>query len=462
MSDNVYDKGNSGDGAPKRKRQRIVRNAVPVTPMRNAVPVTPVRNEPSASHSGVFDSDDVFNIKVLDKILTLHADDTNSFEVCGILIKKNREYGPFLKRKLGMDTRAFDNRRDPDALKRACAKMKRRIVDVILEDFKHNPTEEKRAAYNEILSQYGRKIEKIPDVKTDHNVQLVVRGAFEGEFKMPTHISTVNGEGFSKGYRNFANPHHEPITNVIAGGKLPADYDWSENPVVKALSLSKNMSRLIPDLQAAVRNQRIPLSVVEGLSVSDVGHILYKEKNGGKSPDEQQKIPFKSLNNECDEGARIKFWKEFGKDAHKMENLKSLLESRGVSKEYVRDLLAQIKEKGTVTLDVNKYEGVIPVLSVHHKMYVQDAALLDNVMKIDDHENFTAVVDFPDEKNHKEFEHAADTKDAQGNAYRLINLKDTEKETVYLQAGLESYSEPRRSDYQKRETYRDFARGGYE
>lgn len=453
MSDNVYDKGNSGDGSPKRKRQRIVRNAVPVTPGRNE-PVTPP--------SGVLSSDDILDIKLLDKILILHADDENSYKVCGELLNRNKEYSPFLRRKLGMDIRAFDNRRDPGALKRACAKMKRRIVDVILEDFKHNPTEEKRTAYNDILSQYGRKIEKIPDVKTDHNVQLVVRGAFEGEFKMPTLISTAAGEGFSRGYRNFANPHHEQIDNVIAGGKLPADYDWSKNPVVKALSLSENMSRLIPDLQAAVRNQRIPLSVVEGLSVSDVGHILYKEKNGGKSPDEQQKIPFKSLNSECDEGARIKFWKEFGKDSHKMENLKSLLESRGVSQEYVRDLLTQIKEKGTVTLDVNKYEGVIPVLSVHHKMYVQDAALLDNVMKIDDPENFTAVVDFPDEKNHKEFEHAADTKDAQGNAYRLINLKDTEKETVYLQAGLKSWSKPRRSDYQKRETYRDVARGGYE
>lgn len=453
MADNVYDKSNSGDGAPKRKRQRIVRNAVPVTPMRN---------EPAASPSGVFDSDDIFNVKMLDKILTLHADDANSFEVCGILIKKNREYSPFLRRKLGMDTRAFDSRRDPGALKRACAKMKRRIVDVILEDFKHNPTEEKRKAYNEILSQYGRKIEKIPDVKTDHNVQLVVRGAFEGEFKMPTYISTVSGEGFSKGYRKFANPHHEKMDDVVAGGKLPADYDWSQNPVIKALSLSENMSRLIPDLQAAVRNQRIPLSVVEGLSVSDVGHILYKEKNGGKNPEDQQKIPFTSLNDKCDEGARIKFWKEFGKDSHKMENLKSLLESRGVSQEYIHDLLMQIKEKGTVTLDVNKYEGVIPVLSVHHKMYVQDASLLDNVMKIDDPENFTAVVDFPDEKNHKEFEHAADTKDAQGNAYRLVNLRDTEKETVYLQVGPESYSEPRRSDYRDRATYVNFARGGYE
>lgn len=452
-SDNVYKNSNSGDEAPKRKRQRIVRNAVPVTPMRN---------EPAASPSGVFDSDDIFNVKMLDKILTLHADDANSFEVCGILIKKNREYSPFLRRKLGMDTRAFDSRKDPGALKRACAKMKRRIADVILEDFKHNPTEEKRKAYNEILSQYGRKIEKIPDVKTDHNVQLVVRGAFEGEFKMPTYISTVSGEGFSKGYRKFANPHHEKMDDVVAGGKLPADYDWSQNPVIKALSLSENMSRLIPDLQAAVRNQRIPLSVVEGLSVSDVGHILYKEKNGGKNPEDQQKIPFTSLNDKCDEGARIKFWKEFGKDSHKMENLKSLLESRGVSQEYIHDLLIQIKEKGTVTLDVNKYEGVIPVLSVHHKMYVQDASLLDNVMKIDDPENFTAVVDFPDEKNHKEFEHAADTKDAQGNAYRLVNLRDTEKETVYLQVGLESYSEPRRSDYRDRATYVNFARGGYE
>ena len=123
MSDNVYDKGSSAGGAPERKRPRIVRSSVPVTPMKN---------ESAASPSGVFDSDDMFNIKLLDKILTLHADDTNSFEVCGILIKKNREYSPFLRRKLGMDTRAFDNRRDPDALKRACAKMKRRIVDVIL------------------------------------------------------------------------------------------------------------------------------------------------------------------------------------------------------------------------------------------------------------------------------------------------------------------------------------------
>lgn len=453
MADNVYDKDKSGEGAPKRRRQRIIRSG---------------GGEARPSSLGVLSRDDLMDIRVLDSFLSVHADDKNSFEMCKELIEKNKGYSSFLKKKLGserfgIDTREFDSRKGPGALKQACDRMKRRIVDVILEDFKHNPTEEKRETYNGILRQYGRKIEKIPDVATDHNVQLVVRGAFEGEFTAPNLMSTMSGEGYSQGYRKFADPHNEKLSDVIVGGKLSADYDWAANPAVKAMSLSENMSRLIPDLQAAVKNQRIPQEVVENLSISDVAHILYKEKNGGKTPTDLQKISFKSLNAECDEGARIKFWREFGKDRAKTEKLKSLLESKGVSQDYIRDLLVQIKEKGTVTLDVNKYEGVVPKLSVHHKMYVQDAAFLGaDAMKIDDHENFTAVVDFPDEHNHKEFEHAADTKDSQGNAYRLVNMKDTEKETVYLQAGLRSFAAPRREDYQERMTYRDIARGGYE
>lgn len=467
MTGNVYNNEKSDGEAPKRKRQRIRISATAVraggSETRGMEPVRSNEGENQSSRSDVFSAADILNIKILDKLLSYHEDDQSSYELCQKLFKETRGYSYLLNKKLGMNIKEFDSRNGSGALKKACQKMKRRVLDVILDDFKKNPTEEKRDVYNKILQPYDRKIEKIPEVKTDNNVQLVVRGAFEGEFTMPNLLSTNNGEGYSREYVKFADPHNQALTDVIGSGKLPADYDWSKNPAVQAMSLSQNMSQLIPDLQQAVKHQRIPQEVVENLTISDVGHILYKEKNNGKTPSELQKVSFKSLNNKCDEGARIKFWREFGKDKKKMDSLKSLLETRGVSSEYIKDLLTQIKTKGTVTLDVNKYDGVIPKLSVHHKVYVQDAAALGkNAIKIDDPENFTAVVDFPDEKNHKEFEHAADTHDTKGNVYRLTNLKDTKDKTVYLQAGTVSFTAQRREDYSNRLTYTDIARGGYQ
>lgn len=472
MTGNVYNNEKSAEEAPKRKRQRIRISATAVraggSEIRSMEPVRSNEGERQSSRSDVFSAADVLNIRMLDKLLSYHEDDQSSYELCQKLIKENRGYSRELKKKLGnerfgVNIKEFDSRNGPDTLKKACQKMKRRILNVVLEDFKRDPTEEKREIYNKILQPYDRKIEKIPEVKTDNNVQLVVRGAFEGEFTMPNLLSTNSGEGYSREYVKFADPHNQAPAEVIGSGKLPADYDWSKNPAVQAMSLSQNMSQLIPDLQQAVKHQRIPQEVVENLTISDVGHILYKEKNNGKTPSELQKVSFKSLNNKCDEGARIKFWREFGKDKKKTDSLKSLLESKGVSSEYIKDLLTQIKTKGTVTLDVNKYDGVIPKLSVHHKVYVQDAAVLGkNAIKIDDFENFTAVVDFPDEKNHKEFEHAADTYDKDGNVYRLTNLKDTKDKTVYLQAGTVSFTAQRRGDYSNRLTYTDIARGGYQ
>ncbi len=467
MTGNVYDNEKSAEEAPKRKRQRIRISATAVraggSEIRGMAPVRSNEGERQSSRSDVLSATDVLNIKMLDTLLSYHEDDQSSYELCQKLFKETRNYSYLLKKKLGMNIKEFDSRNGPDVLKKTCQKMKRRVLDVILEDFKRDTTDEKMKTYNKILQQYGRKIEKIPEVKTDNNVQLVVRGAFEGEFTMPNLLSTNSGEGYSSEYVKFADPHNQSPTEVIGSGKLPADYDWSKNPAVQAMSLSQNMSHLIPDLQQAVKHQRIPQEVVENLTISDVGHILYKEKNNGKAPADLQKVSFKSLNDKCDEGARIKFWREFGKDKKKMDSLKSLLESKGVSSKYIKDLLTQIKTKGTVTLDVNKYDGVIPKLSVHHKVYVQDAAALGkNAIKIDDFENFTAVVDFPDEKNHKEFEHAADTYDKDGNVYRMVNLKDTKDRTVYLQAGTVSYTAARREDYTNRLTYTDIARGGYQ
>lgn len=464
MVDNIYkkdDNDNNGGEAPKRKRQRIrvsVNNTSPVDRAHRVMAGAGGSVPPGGDgNNNGFSETDVIDIKLLDSFLRVHAYDDNSFKMCGELINKNRDYSPYLRHKLKMDTRNFDSRKGPNALREACEAMRQKIVRVILEDFRHNPTEEKRIAYNEILKAHGRKIERISDVKTEHNVQMVIRAAFEGEFTTPTEVSTQSGQGYSHGYVKFADPHGNNTSGLIAGGKLPENYDWESNTAIQAMSLSENMSKLIPDLKAAIKNQHIPQEVVDGMTISDVAHILYKEKNGGQAPADNQKIQFNRLNEECDEGARIKFWKEFGKDNEKMSSLRKVLESRGVCKEYINDLFEQIKERGTTTLNVNKYPEPHPKLSVHHKMYVQDAALLkENAMKIDDLENFAAVVDFPNEQNHEGFEHAVDTI-RDDTAFRLVNLRDTEKETVYLQVGTESYTAPRRSDYKDRMTYRDFA-----
>ena len=465
MVDNIYKKDDGNENPPERKlrprRARIGENrAIPVDVAHRAMGGSGGSIPPSGGSgggTGGFSETDVIDIKLLDSFLRVHAYDDNSFKMCGELINKNRDYSPYLRHKLKMDTRNFDSRKGPNALREACEAMRQKIVRVILEDFRHNPTEEKRIAYNDILKAHGRKIEKIPNVKTDYNVHLVVRAAFEGEFSTPTLISTNSGQGYSHGYVKFADPHGNNTSGLIAGGKLPENYDWESNPAIQAMSLSENMSKLIPDLKATIKNQHIPQEVIDGMTISDVAHILYKGKNGGQTPVANQKIQFSSLNEECDEGARIKFWKEFGKDKEKMANLRAVLESRGVCKEYINDLFEQIRERGTTTLDISKYDGPHPKLSVHHKMYVQDAAFLGkDAIKIDDLENFAAVVDFPNEQNHEGFEHAVDTI-RDNDAFRLVNLRDTEKETVYLQVGTESYTTPRRSDYTDRKTYRDFA-----
>ena len=192
MVDNIYKKDDGNENPPERKlrprRARIGENrAIPVDVAHRAMGGSGGSIPPSGGSgggTGGFSETDVIDIKLLDSFLRVHAYDDNSFKMCGELINKNRDYSPYLRHKLKMDTRNFDSRKGPNALREACEAMRQKIVRVILEDFRHNPTEEKRIAYNDILKAHGRKIEKIPNVKTDYNVHLVVRAALRANFQL--------------------------------------------------------------------------------------------------------------------------------------------------------------------------------------------------------------------------------------------------------------------------------------
>ena len=315
-------------------------------------------------------------------------------------------------------------------------------------DYKQKVADGRMQACNKVLRTLGYEVVKVDNIKTPTEIQQVVRAAFDGRLNLPTHEDTVAGNGYSKNYNFFANPDHDVFgpRDLSSFTPLPADYDFAATELGKAMALSDDMKIMIPDIQKAVRNARLPLEVAENLSLSDVAHLMIKEKR----IERQDHIKFKQINPKCSVGAREKFWEDFGKNNEKMTMLRDALLEEGVDKEYIKDLLCNLRLTGQPVPERGKeYNQPIPEISIHHDFYIQDAAAQKNPLMVDNAANFGICIDFPSlginthKQNGKEngFKHMADTMSIDGNsAYRLVTYPDESGRGTLISVGTKQIS----------------------
>lgn len=307
------------------------------------------------------------------------------------------------------------------------------VVTSVLAFFRKNPEEKYQDFCNMTLAPFGYKLVAVANKTTPLIYRQVVRAAFDGYLSIPTPDDNKKGIGYSPQYVQFMQSKKQ----------LSAPAQRFDNQLFSAMEKSKNMSLLIPDIKKAIRAAHLPQLVVDNLSLSDVAHLMYTKRYPHRTPQPEEMIEFIQINPDCQEGVKTQFWKDFATDASKTKSLQKMLVAKGVSQEYISLMMQSIRENGTpnptITPDQN-FKGVIPSISLHHKFYIQDASFLrDNFMQVDSVNNFEIVIDYPNQKTHKELKHGGDCISQDGKlAYRLVYADDGCGRDAFLSTGLET------------------------
>ena len=333
-------------------------------------------------------------------------------------------------------------------------------VKSLLEYFRDHPNDSNLEICNKIMKSYGMEIVAIPNRETPVHDRQVLRAVFDGFLKIPEKDKATGEVGYSAGYIGFASPQGLQGAQCETI-KAPESYDFENNAAIRAMQMSENLENLIPAVKSIVRKSGMPAEVFDGLSMSDIAHMLYTNKYK-REPQAGETISLTALNENCTEGVKQRFWLEFGKDTEKRNNLKKCLENRNVDPNFIADLLVQIKENGSVTLpdadNKEKYNQPVPTLSLHHKFYIQDAVFLGDKMKVDSLSNFEVIVDYAGQETHDDLKHGADCVSEDGNtAYRLVYIDDGKGNDYYLTAGLEDVYSTARGQESSRVTYNKLA-----
>lgn len=307
----------------------------------------------------------------------------------------------------------------------------------LLEDYTAHRTPENREKYNKALAMVGMQIVEISPKQAALNDKLVARCAFEGAFVFPEKNSEY---GYSETYRALMKdtaPRHR--TKI-------SDEEFAALPVVQSIQKSENMALMLPQIKRELQNHGIDAATAKELNLYDCARILYDTYGSRERlPQKDELLVFSRINNECEEGVRQTFWKKFARNEKLMNALKQDLVEHNTDPKYIKDLMLNLKENGTVTLpdQQDKYRQPLPTLSVHHKLHIKDVGQLGDVMEVDRMDNFMACVDYgikdkddADKRSIHQLRHTIDGRNDAGNFERLVDVKDSADNVLVLSCGL--------------------------
>ncbi len=217
-------------------------------------------------------------------------------------------------------------------------------MQAIIDDYKNNRSEESRNKWNKVFALFNKKIVIAPKIKTPFDYRKMIRAAFEGGFKIASKQDNEAGIGCSAPYLEF-------VAKKDNGKRYKKEeYDFDNSYIIKLMSQSSNMAKLLPQLSDELVEQGVPPELFAKFNFSDMISVLSNKYSSPKSLEKFEKgeinnlpiLYFNKINSRCKEGTKKQFQK----------------------KEEVQELIIRYAEEQK---DVY----------LHHKFYAFDASILD-------------------------------------------------------------------------------------
>ncbi len=338
--------------------------------------------------------------------------------------------------------------------------IERLMIEDILSEFKRSPSLQTAEEINELLKAHNKKITYFIKEHRNYNQQIAIRAAFHGSFNFAEDNPATTG--YSKEYIGFkATPLEKRPTP-----KFSKYFNWDDVDFIKALKIFSRTSELIEPIKQAISNQKIPQDVIEKLTIFDVAHILYKEKNPKREPHAGHPLSFEEIDGKRRQSVKQQFVQDILDNPQKRAFLMMFLLDHGVSQEYIETLHKHMEKEHSVYLPLdiaqkNKYTGIVPIITIHHKQHIKDNEYFfaQNPQETNGPENLAICIDFyklengiivAKQINHNEdvdkhkygFEHSVDI-NADNICYRLETTSDDKTQTPFILAGLETVYIPK-------------------